>query len=458
MSKFWESISVGICCIVLILIVPFPVFAQKPQPTELPEQSPETTVASSSEVEVPSTEMSVMPSEETTVQESLVLEELQQETPLVTEEVTPIEVIGSKEPMPYVGEPLAPTITDLAVLLASTSAHNAQLPFTLAPLKNTFAINEIPTFVLSYGSEDSETVSVVDSVVDTVVSTVVDIYEGSIVETIVDTFVDGIQSVIDFVTPEAEAEENSGEPTIPEELSHDSDVPITLEHSVIDEPEIIENTNESDRLSTTSTSSLNEVDIDSVHDELSTTTKAIVSLYSYAVVDGITKKIVVTDDNAGSLTVDFNEPFMVGLHTLELHIAFKGAMYVGYYTFTIDGTVLSTWQLSDSASAMVVLDALGFQSLWLVEETAQQSKGFQKIADETAMNKNPVLTFVEGTLFWTTPDSDALQGFDVVGKISFSQSLNEKHNEENILELPSGSYDVTVASTSIDFERKPDEI
>ncbi len=464
MSKFWGSIRVGICCSVLIFISSFPVCAQESEPAELPEQSSETTLDSPSAVAVPSTELSKPPSEEIPIQESLDLESLQQELLVPSEDLAPVEVISSEEPVLYVVEPVAPSITDLAVLLASTSAHNAQLPFTLDLQKNTFALNEIPTFVLLYGSEDSETVLTVDSLVDTVISTVVNIYEGSIIETVVDVVVDGIQSVIDFVTPEAEADENGEETTTLEDLKSDSVVPATVEtvEKSMAEPELIESTNESDRLSATTTSSVNEaddvieVDESSQPEKISTTT--LVSTHSYAVVDGIRKTIVVTDDTESSLTVHFNEPFMVGAHTLELHVVFKGVLYIGYYTFTIEGSVLSTVQLTDSAFAMVVLDVLGFQSLWIVEKTTEQSKSFQKIADETVLHKNPVLTFADGVLFWTTPDNDALLGFDVVGKVLFSQSLNGKQTEENILALPSGTYDVTVASTSIDFERIPDEI
>ena len=158
------------------------------------------------------------------------------------------------------------------------------------------------------------------------------------------------------------------------------------------------------------------------------------------------------------VSVLFVEPFTVGIHTAVLHIAFQGQMYVGYYTFTVDGVVISEFYLSDIASALVVADATGAQVLYLEEKTLNGGIGFEKIADETTMMRNPVLTFTEGILFWTMPNGKTLLGFDIIAKSAFSQTLNTHPYEENIIELQTGSYGVAVASTSIDFEFKPDKI
>jgi len=473
MSKFWGSISAGAFCVLLILISSFPVYAQESQIQELQEIPSESSVDSLTDAVTQSPEIPGMTLEEVPAEESLIPELILEETNLIIDSTTPMEVIRSEEPVPYVFVPIAPTLTDIAVLLASTSAHNATLPFTLATEKNNFAINEVPIFVLTYDQEDSEQPTV-NSVVDTVMSTIVDIYDGSILDTIVDMVVDGVQFVIDLVTPESEAGENSRQlqQTITtEEPSRDTKVPLAIENSVIPEFEILEDTDEGDMPIDTSSSSINEMSEETLSEELGTTTidttlhgyassstSTIVSIYSYAVVDGVLKKISITDDNEGLLVIDFNEPFMVGEHALELHVAFKGIMYVGYYTFTVDGTVLSSLQLSDSASAMVVADTLGFQTLWLVEKNIHGLIGFQKIADETSMDTNPVLTFAEGTLFWTMSNGDVLLGFDIVARSAFSQTLNTKANQENILILQTSTYDVSVASTSIDLEFKKEKI
>ena len=81
---------------------------------------------------------------------------------------------------------------------------------------------------------------------------------------------------------------------------------------------------------------------------------------------------------------------------------------------------------------------------------------YQKIGDQTTMPKNPVLDIQDGVLFWTSNDTEAIIGFDIASHNSFSQTLSHNKRDENILELPTATYDVTVASTSIDFEFKPD--
>jgi hypothetical protein len=333
----------------------------------------------------------------------------------------------------------------------ASSSLNESLPFSLVTERMNFAINEVPVFTFSYRTDTPKGVieTFVAEMYTDIKETVIDLYEDSFVEAIVEVVSDTVTSVVDFFIPTAEGQEvvqdGIGEDIVPVEPVTSIAAQFTTD---IDVAQIA---------STTETESATSSRADIVRDDVvvSATTSTSTQT-SFAVVDGIRYPVYITYTEDETFVVDMQSAvFGVGVHTLQLPVLFQEKMYVAYYTFSVDGTVLSTRPLKEGIFAVVIADADAFQTLWLIEQSERGVQSIQKIADETTMSQNPVLEFNDDTLFWTSPTKETLIGFDIVSRTSFSQTLNLKSRDENILKLQLGSYDVSVSPEDIDVTHRP---
>ncbi len=365
--------------------------------------------------------------------------------PIPTEEVPVTDTPGGEDSTELIETPHVTIALETISQAIASSSQNEDLPFKLTSSKMNFALNEVPTFTFSYTSDkaDGPIESFVENIVSAVTNTVSDLYEDSFVETIVDAVVDTVDSVVDLIIPTAEGQEV---------------VPDTLQ-----EVEPTDTKSETD-VSTSSvetgiaTSTADTVNL--AKDEASTTSIATTTpMAAFVIIDTVRYTVSVTYTEEGVFVVDLvNAVFGVGVHTLELHIPFKGELHVAYYTFSVDGTVVSMRVLQEGITVLVVADQFGIQTLWLERLQENGVRSFQQIADETTMAQNPVLEFKDNTLFWTTPLKEALIGFDVVSNSSFSQTLNLRASEKNSIELHNGTYDVSVTPEDIDVTFIPEKL
>jgi hypothetical protein len=348
-------------------------------------------------------------------------------------------------------QPVSIPLETISQAIASSSS-NENLPFKLTSSKMNFAINEVPIFTFSYTSKKTEGVveSFIESMISVVTNTVSDVYEGSFVEAIVEAVGDTVSSVVDFFIPTAEGQE-----VLFDTLREDA-VSVEPVTSPVEQPvaaATVAQVASSTEIESATSSRIYIVQEDAV---VSATTSTTTAQISFAIVDGIRHPVYVTYTEDETFVVDMQSTvFTVGVHTLELHLLFKEKMYVAYYTFSVDGTVISTRLLKEGVSVVVVADTDTSQTLWLVEQGDTGAYSFQKIADETTMSQNPVLEFNDDTLFWTSPTQETLIGFDIVSRVPFSQTLNLKSRDQNILKLQLGSYDVSVSPEDIDVIHLP---
>lgn len=334
---------------------------------------------------------------------------------------------------------------DIQVLskVVASSSDNQTLPFSLISEKTVFGIPEAVSFTFAYQTDEAIEEGFAEEVFTNVVSAVQEIYEGSFVETIVESITNAVDVVVDFVIPEVQGQVI--EEPIPADIDSEVTVPLieTLRtEEVVDEPQ-----------ETLASSTLD------VEEIVTPAPLPATSSESFAVVDGVRTSLNILNTSEGQFTVELEAGvYTLGLHSLELHIFFEQEMYVGYYTFTIEGSVVETLVLTSDLIAVVIADTSLAQTLWLQKRLSSSTVSWEKIADETSMAQNPILTFVEDVLFWTTQEKDALIGFDINSNSTFSQTLNTNNNAENTIEVDSGTYDITSDIDSLQVEFIPEPV
>jgi len=338
-----------------------------------------------------------------------------------------------------------PDLEALSLTIASSSSNDA-LPFQLVNPKMSFAINEIPSFVFSYTfvvPQSAEESTFVSEMAEVLTDAVSELYEGSIVEKIVDVVSDVVYTVLEVLIPPVEGQEPPNEGAIQEQV----DVSVYRESEV-----------QSD---TASSAPLENRDAVEQDEEAVLAVEKIepAVLESFALVDGKRYPLHIYDDYNGTFTASIEDSvFSVGAHTLELHILFEESVHVAYYAFTVEGTVLTVLPLTQTLSAVLVAADSEYQTLWLQQNASGTVHSYELLADEASMARDSILDFSEGIVFWTTTDTASLVGFDLASKSTFSQTLNIKKRQENILELQTGKYDVQLEGSSIGLELVPEEI
>jgi hypothetical protein len=138
---------------------------------------------------------------------------------------------------------------------------------------------------------------------------------------------------------------------------------------------------------------------------------------------------------------------------MELHLLYDDEEVVFYSTFTVSGVVLQKIPLYDTYFAVLTIDTAGARTLWLAQYASTTLLSFEKITDDTTLPEVPVFTFVDGALLWVLPGGEGMMGLDVVSKTQFGQTINPLPKDENILNLTSGSFDVTVVGETLEVER-----
>lgn len=412
-----------------LAVTPALVFAQEENQENLPVEEPLTVEEVSSEVP---------PSNSEEIDEEPKTEDIPEIAPVLPVEDAPAPVLEeNKAPATSSMDVSLPDLETLSEVVASSSSNDA-LPFTLVSPKMSFEINEVPSFVFSYAltSSSKKESTLLLEMAEVFSDTVADMYEGSLVEIIVDAVVGAVDAAVEVFIPHAEGQER-------EQADESNEVASTSEAS-----------------NTASTS----IDADTAEplgesEALVSSSSQPVLLQSFALVDGKRYAVDIYDDHNGMFTVNFIDSiFSVGAHTLELHMVFKDAVYVAYYAFSVEGSVLYVLPLYDATSAVLISDDAGYQTLWLQENASGTVHSFEFLADEASMERDPILEFTQGILFWTTPLKDALVGFDTSNKSTFSLTLNRNTRDENMLQLQRGAFDVHVDADSIGLEFVPEEI
>jgi|GEM_PF-6853306 hypothetical protein len=89
-----------------------------------------------------------------------------------------------------------------------------------------------------------------------------------------------------------------------------------------------------------------------------------------------------------------------------------------YASFSVVRTI------ADNTSDVLLLeDSQKRRELWIKEKGDEAGVSAKKIADQESMLIDSPLGVQDGAVFWISPDQNALEGFDVVGKIRFSQTI-----------------------------------
>ncbi len=87
--------------------------------------------------------------------------------------------------------------------------------------------------------------------------------------------------------------------------------------------------------------------------------------------------------------------------------------------------------LSQDGSSVLLLEnkLTNYQSLWVLQRLNGES--WQRIASQEELMKNSVISFKEGSVFWLSPDGNALNGYQISGNSYFSQTIDKTQEEES---------------------------
>jgi hypothetical protein len=190
---------------------------------------------------------------------------------------------------------------------------------------------------------------------------------------------------------------------------------------------------------------------------VSTTTASTTALrIPYALVDGVVVAVTQTEVSPDAFSVRLEgRVFDIGEHFIELYLINDATYHKVQYRFAVAGTLVSDTPLIGDLFATVIADTTLQEILWLKTYASGTVYSFEKVADESTMQKNPKIDFYENSIFWLTPDGEAAIGFDVSSKSHMSQTIQRTGNIAQGIVLQNKIYSVVETGGALEVEYRP---